>query len=176
MNPLIIEYGIQTEDSTHRIHVDVIGKKVFVYKTQNGIDAMPEPISIKCENDWNAGDYYIIYPKWANGMPTARGIRIKHTDIKGCISANIPEKLIPNNSAETTSEKGKAGVVIVVEMLQSGLLPLQFTVTEINDLQEQISGQDLHADKLLLQVKFDYGASQRGLFMQTHERNLYGMH
>ena len=166
----LYEYGIQTEKSTHRIHVDTDNKFVMVYRTQDGINVMPEPISIKNDDDWESGEYRIIKPKWAKGKPTARGIRILWNLIDGCDISRIPDSLIENIPTSSTSKKGRCALEISISMLRNGEIPIRFDVVEINDHKDQISGLDLQADKLMLQVKFDKGSFKRGLFMHVSLR------
>jgi hypothetical protein len=169
----LFEYGIHTENTTHRIHVDTQQGGVVIYKTAEGVAAMPPPISIQSPDDWEVAGYYLIKPQWAKGAVTARGIRIQWKDIKNARAIKIPESVTLEADANTTTEKGKVGVFVAKTMLGMGCIPIQFDIKEIDDKLEQISGNDLQADKLIIQVKFDMGCIKRGLFMQTHERNLY---
>jgi hypothetical protein len=169
----LYEYGIQSEKSTHRIHVDVKDKVIFIYKTKDGINALPEPIKIVNDDDWIRGGYYIVKQKLYNREPSARGIRIPYQKISSCMSIHIPESILIDD-CQTDSQRGVIGVRVAAGMLRMGLIPIQFDVSEINDKAQQISGLDLQADKLMIQVKYDWCCNERGLFLQTHEKNIEG--
>jgi hypothetical protein len=170
---LLFEYGIQTEDSTHRLHIDVKNMKAFIFSTPDGVTALPEPVSITSDDDWDAGDYYIIYPTWANGKPTARGIRIPPDRITGCTTVNIPGILSPLKavSFDTTSEKGRLAESIGLEMLKAGLIPISMNAEFVTVKDMQITGVDAYCQPVKMEIKHDYDCFHRGLFLQTHERN-----
>ena len=174
----LVEYGIQTEGTTHRIHVDVIRQVVFVYRTQDGIAAMPEPIGITCMDDWEANGYQLISPGWLKpedrGYATARGIRIPYKFIAECRGVRIPDVLPIDTAENGTTKKGREAVKIVTEMFKVGRIPLHIEIREVNTKSDQILGKDIDLDECVIQVKYDRACFERGLFMQTHEWNPYG--
>lgn len=175
----LFEYGIQTEDSSHRIHVDIYGRVLFIYKTIDGVAALPEPIRPVSESDWSINGYYLVsMDKRNNGFATARGIRVRYENINGCRMATIPDDLIGSDifSAKSTSAKGNSGVSIAYKMLERGLVPFPFIVREVNNKTDQIKGVDLSVNEMTIQIKFDGRAFERGLFLQTHEWNPRGEH
>jgi len=176
---MLHEYGIQTEDSTHRVHVDMMGKKLFIYKTIDGITRLPEPILIKSYDDWEKHPYRLVKPGWNKKIPTARGTRVFYKSISNCVDVCIPQDLIDNHdvsSYSTTSEKGRIATDIVISMMERGLVPFAITVKNIDDKKFQIRGIDLETTNFLIQVKYDYECESRGIFLQTHENNPYKMH
>ena len=174
----LYEYGIQTEGSTHRIHVDVVGKRIFIYKTSCGIAALPEPIIPVYEYDWEKNGYYLVKPSWSNRQPTARGIRLPYKNIVDCVSVRIPDNLLGGDDTRnySTSQKGNMAANIIIDMMERGYVPFAITVQNIDDKCDQIKGIDLQTTNFLIQVKFDMGCCERGLFIQTHERNIYNAH
>jgi len=174
------EYGIHTEDSTHRVHVDIVSKKIFIYKTANGVSILPEPISVKKDEDFEAGWYRLVRPRWNNFIPTARGVRVFYAKIEDCVSVDIPENFIeefmtPEDYTSTTA-KGEVATKIVIGMMDKGLVPFAISVQNIDDIKFQIKGVDLQTSNFLIQVKFDYDCFSKGLFLQTHEINPYKQH
>ena len=171
----LFEYGIHTEKTTHRIHVSSGDRKMFVYQTHEGIDAMPEPISIYKPLDWTASGYYLLASPQAKksnpGYATARGIRVPYNLIRNCRGINIPEHIVATTKDISTTGKGQLAVGIVIHMAAEGRLPIQFQIREINTKREQILGQDIDLSEAIIQVKHDGPAYEKGLFMQTHEWN-----
>lgn len=175
----LVEYGIQTEETTQRIHVDLENNFVLVYRTEQGLQAMPDPISICTVDDWEASGYYLVSPPWLKGsqigFATARGIRIPYTNIDGCRGARIPD-VMQNNCNGSTTSKGRAALRIVSKMLQEGRLPIFLNITEVDEYKDQILGKDIDLCEEVIQVKCDKTSYKRGLFMQTHEWNPNGAH
>lgn len=172
----LVEYGVHTEQTTHRLHVDTAAGKVIVFRTRDGVRAMPDPVRVASKHHWELGNYYLVAfgsPASPNGTryATARGCRISAAHIHEARDVTIPTQLLRERTAQTTSGKGVIAVRIVSVMLRHGLIPLAFDVKEVNEYAAQIRGVDLSLETMLLQVKYDDGCSTRGLFMQTHEWN-----
>lgn len=171
----LIEYGVQNEESTHRIHFDISCNSLVVYETYAGARALPEPVQVNNTDDWEVNGYYLVYPRYTHGIPTSRGIRIPYWEIGGSKVVDIPEWVVADLNTPTTnsdpSEKGKYAQVVVDRMMSEGYIPFKFKTHEIIDKNMQIKGIDLESNQLKIQIKFDYGCIERGLFLQTHESN-----
>lgn len=173
----LFEYGIQTEKTTHRIHVDINGY-VIIYKTECGIDAMPEPIHVSSYDEWEISGYYLLtqpnMPPGYGAFATARGVRVPYAMILNCRGVRIPPHIIPDIKRDTGA-KGREAIRIVAKMFEEGRIPLQCTIKEINKISDQILGRDIDIGESVIQVKHDFGCFSRGLFMQTHEWNPRGI-
>lgn len=178
MANLLVEWGIQTEDSTHHLHIDVWDNMAFIFPTSDGVNSLPDPVGCVNEEDWTASGYYIVYPKWANGYPTARGIRIQYSEINNCKAIKMPIHIDDNVDYDkmSTSEKGRLAEGISDMLLQAGAVPIQMSTVVVNAKDAQISGTDLTCNPIKIQIKFDRQCNKNGLFLQTHERNPYGWH
>lgn len=176
----LYEHGIHTERSDYRIHVGFNVKKVYVFPTKSGIEAMQS-------NNYDVG--YATQPG-AGGYATGRGYKVPWRDIKGCQEIPIPLftwerfRLI---SGDSTSIKGQKAVRICMEMFRQGLIPISLTVNEVKEEDLQLLGQDLIivSESTTVQVKCDVrcGGDKANwpkwtgnLFLQTHERNPFGMY
>ncbi len=176
----LVPYGIQNENSTHRVHLDATDDKLIVFETWAGIKALPEPVEVSSQDDWVANGYYLVKPQWNNYSPTARGIRVHYENITGALAIDIPPDFADvfdrPTSASDTSSKGQYAQALVDMMLQDGRIPIKFKTREIVNRLDQIRGIDLEAEPLSVQIKFDMGCYARGVFLQTHERNPYKFH
>ena len=170
----LFEYGIQSEETTHRIHVDPAGGFVYSFRTDDGVTALPEPVAVNDDSEWECNGYRLVCWRYDN-KATARGIRIPWLGLKGCVRYEIPEDLRwaywhPSNKA-TTSERGRAGENIALEMLKRGLISLIRNTSFVVSKRDQILGSDITEEKVTIQVKFDKYATRLGIFLQTHEWN-----
>jgi hypothetical protein len=178
MTDLLYEWGIQTEDSTHHLHIDVFSNMAFVFPTADGVDSLPDPISCVTDEDYTAGGYYVVYPKWANGYPTARGIRVPYTDINNCKAIKMPIKIkgIDDFDRLSTSAKGRLAEGIGQMLMERGDIPIQLNTIYVNAKDAQIFGTDITCNQIKIQIKFDRYCYKNGIFLQTHERNPNGWH
>ena len=171
-------YGIQSEKTTHRIHVDFDGCCLFIYKTENGVKALPDPIEPKEGDDFEKGGYKIVCPPWLKekdkNLATARGIRLPYENIIGCRIVEFPYSV--NTEEMTTSQKGQKAVDAVVYFFKEGMIPLHLNISEVLDKADQIKGKDIDLGDIVIQVKHDIACKKRGIFLQTHECNPYAMH
>lgn len=173
-------YGIQSEKTTHRIHVDFDGGAVFIYRTEDGIARLPHPILPTKNCEYEINDYYVIVPSWLKPedkekrLATSRGIRIPYTSIKNCQMVEFDERF--DTKQMTTTQKGAQAVKSVIELFSRGKLPLHLTVLEVRDRKDQILGKDIDIGNVVIQIKHDHHARANGLFLQTHECNPYKMH
>jgi hypothetical protein len=172
----LFEHGIQTERSTHRIHVDVQYGYVYLFRREDVLSVMPDPVSIVEPVDWIRSGYYLVSFR-KDKLATARGIRINHSDIPGCEKIAIPEDLMMNHvyaavyCETTTSQRGRIGEDITDEMFERGMIRIPGRMTKVIDRDGQIKGVDFVQESILPEVKFDKGCTVKGIFLQTHEWN-----
>jgi len=179
----LIEYGIQTEDSTHRVHIDAKNNWAFEFRTEAGIAALPpDPrnengIPVYWEND----DYYLLSylphdPSLLGDgrFATARGTRLLLADIDGCKAHEIPKDILlkcQNLPQSTTSERGRKGEKIYELMRRDGIF-----ILESGHSMPATLGADFIEPIRKVEVKWDWNCLVRGLFLQTHEWNPYRQH
>jgi len=176
MSQDLFDYGIQNEQSDIRVHVCPVARRVYVYPTDCGLQA------IEMGN----------YPQ-RNGYqrdvdePTARGYLVPPFDIEKCVGLTFRSTAwdkINFQSTDDTSEKGIKAIQLVKGMLRQGLFPAPFLGREVTDKDIQIDGTDIIVNSngsasgiLRLQVKCDYPGGEKSLggtgnlFLQTAERN-----
>ena len=172
-NRQLVRYGILDEKTDYRIHVGVEAKIIYIFPTAAGREAV------------ESGRYKMIpVHRQINGekIQTARGCRVPPVHIEGLRQVPIPDDIIarfPISRADGTSAKGRNAEAIVRAMISENLLlvPMR-AVTNIDDPQAQIRGEDIKMTPPSIQVKCDYLAGRilsdgtmDGLFMQTHECN-----
>lgn len=175
----LAEYGIQTEKSDIRVHVCPRIKRVYVYPTSAGLDAV------------NSGRYE-KRPAYQPGYigKTAEGFLVPPDEIAFCAEIKIRGAVwekVDIRKEESTSVKGEKAVRIVKGMLKHGLCPIPTPNQEVKEYEMQISGADILVRKgerqeVKIQVKCDYegGCKKIGgtgnLFLQTAEINPLGMY
>ena len=172
----LIKYGIQTEDSHIRVHVCPVVKRVYVYPTITGVEAI------------ESGKF----PKVAGYQtdhegPTAEGYLVPPFAIRKCVGLVFSERAWQKfrfSRDDALSVKGDKATRLVLAMLREGLLPLPRVAREVKDRDLQIQGMDIvvpaqvvMGEDIRIQVKCDYdgGENQLGgtgnLFMQESEYN-----
>lgn len=164
--PYLIEYGIHTEDSDIRAHCSPSTMKVYVYRTKAGLEALSKK-------------EYKVKPAFQPGVsgPTATGWLVPPGDIPGLRTIPLgPTWWKKFHKEDSTSNKGKAAVELVVELLKIGHFPLWISAGESSDSDVQIKGTDIVIfARKKIQVKCDWHAgdpSKSGcLFLQQSERN-----
>lgn len=168
-NLVLVDYGIQNERSDLRLHVCFLVKRIYVYQTRFGVEAVES-------------GRYIQRPVYINGKLTAEGYLVPPMDIKSCIECEPKAYLwevVSMNPKMTTSEKGRAAVSIAAEALRRGLVPIPVLIDEVTDYDTQIGGTDIivHGGSKI-QVKCDYRGGRKelggtgNLFLQVAERNI----
>ena len=174
----LVAYGIQTEETTHRIHVDVKNKRAFTYKTVDGVRALPDPVIPGSDKEFTVSGYYTVSPPWLKdsdkGIATARGVRVPYSEIPNCRVSAFSADIDTGNMS--TTDKGKIAVEIVQRLFKVGKIPLHLDVIDVDNRSDQIKGKDIDIGNVVIQVKHDAGCAERGLFLQTHESNPYSMH
>jgi|JI10StandDraft_1071094.scaffolds.fasta_scaffold950452_1 hypothetical protein len=169
----LVEHGIQNEQSDIRIHVCVIARRLYVFKTKNALKAIGTGL-------------YKARPAYQNvkgaSQQTAMGYVIPWNKIEGCTPVQLPEQLLKENPIHANDKldvKGKNARVIAVKLLEEGRLPIPLNVSIVaENTKEQIEGTDLVADvKLRIQVKCDFKGGNRdlggtgNLYLQISEAN-----
>lgn len=173
-NTRLVNYGIQNEESDLRCHVCVLAQKVYVYKTNNGAEAIKllPPTRERTVK--------------TNGIVTARGFLTKPSEINGIESLLLDEECLRNANIllyDTPTQKGNKAVMIARRLLGMGRFPLlPVTANLVTDKDLQIKGTDIEVTlsvSVRIQVKCDYkGGVGNGctgfLFLQTKECNPFG--
>lgn len=167
-NTNLVNYGIQTESSDIRVHVSISTRRVYIYKTRAGVEAIA------------SGEFDSVPVRTGNYV-TAIGHKVPPAKIQGCKAITIPDRLLDDtciSEQSNTSAKGRAAIRIVKEMLKAGLIPLDLSVNEITDEAIQISGLDIIVKgQVKIQVKCDWRGGPKtwggtgNLFLQTQECN-----
>lgn len=174
-NQLLVEYGIQTEQSDLRAHVCVQARCVYVYPTQSGLKALQSDVyPLRDVHTWVAGKRVL----------TARGYLVPPSAIRGCTPIPVPRwRVAAIFEDEPTTRKGQKCLHVVRRLLEMGLVPLPASTRVIERVDLQVQGMDiLVALNARIQVKCDYrgGAKELGgtgnLFLQVAECNPLGSH
>lgn len=167
----LTEYGIMNENSDIRAHVGPLSQQVFVYKTNDGKEALKKYIfSGGIERSGGQPGY--------NGF-TFKGyaVPIKYFDDLKIINLDI--EWFMNYKKDLPLElKGRLAVSTVHKLLDNGMFPLWCKGVETSNKQIQISGEDVRVNGIWkIQVKNDEKAGtidsggSGNLFLQTHESN-----
>lgn len=169
VEPTLFEYGIRTENSDVRAHVCVLARKVYAFRTKDGVTLL------------DTGNY-TLKPAYQTGVVgrTTLGapIPIKHFPDLRVIK--LPGWEIWSAFTETarTSEKGRLAVQVVVDLLSRGGFPLWVIASDDDRKSIQIKGTDIVVfARQKIQVKCDYKGGEGhkdctgNLFIQTAERN-----
>jgi len=167
--PELVEFGIQNEGSDLRAHVCVLARKVYVYPTIYGVEAI------------NTGRYI---PRTATqpgvSIQTAKGYAVPWRDIRQClpISADNVIEAMNFDERDSTSAKGEKAAQVVERLLRKGWFPLPAQPQMAKSLSLQRSGVDIIiSGNWRIQVKCDYRGGEPkppctgNLFLQTHELN-----
>jgi hypothetical protein len=172
-NTKLVDYGIQNEGSDIRAHVCVNAKVVYVYPTSEGIAAIER-------------GRYTPRPVYTGQIQTATGYAVPPSNINRCLPVNVKSLFVkyPINFSDSTSEKGRKAVQIVIDMLRIGYFPFFVAAEEVTDQNLQIEGTDIYVNaRMKIQVKCDFegGEPKRdgakgervtgNLFLQTAECN-----
>ena len=180
MKPVeLYNYGIQNEDSTLRAHVCPKVRRVYIFPTKCGLEAIKDGKGCP-KNGYQPNVEYA----------TGYGYCVPPFDIKGCVSLQF------NNSAwdkmkfcsdDSTSDKGNKAARLVKAMLLNGLFPLPLPRSAQDQLPAdiEIKGTDiivhLCGGTFKIQVKCDFNGGEKklggtgNLYLQTAEINPLGM-
>jgi hypothetical protein len=167
-------HGIQSENASIRVHIDVYHCKAMVFFVEDAIDWMERlgfPISkIIKPSDWVVGGYRFVRDK--NGKVTARGIRakisnsfyIKIHDIDCCAMSD----------AIGLVRKGMEGEKIFKHNFRQYIVRSAMHAENISGFDYVVKGPFVGSHPIIIhkaQVKYDKRSFTRGVFLQTHENN-----
>jgi len=168
-NTKLVDYGIQNEESDIRAHVSVTTKRVYVFETQSGRNAIEE-------------NEYECVPTYTNGIITARGYKVPPRDIEGLRAIPIPSDVFNRaqfNLKDRTGKKGRKAVFVVRELIKRGMMSTVLNVQDVQDKDMQIKGTDVLVKEAKVQVKCDWKSGPRAwggtgnLYLQIAECNPY---
>ena len=178
-NTRLVEHGIQTEQSDLRAHVCPVARKVYVYPTKRGLEAI------------DSGKFRSV-PGYQDGIKTAtaKGYLVPPFEIKECVAISLRAEAwdyLKFSEHDTLSSKGHKAEKLILQMLKRGLFPVPALPDTVTDKDIQIRGADiiikagkLTRDDIVIQVKCDYRGGERSdggtgnLFLQTEECNPFG--
>lgn len=167
--PTLFNYGIRTENSDVRAHVCVLARKVYAFRTRDGVNLL------------DTGKY-CLKPAYQPGVVgrTALGAPIPIKDFPDLRVIKLPcwERWNDFSETDRTSEKGRLAVQIIVDLLARGGFPLWVIASDDDRKGIQIKGTDIVVfARQKIQVKCDYKGGEGhtsctgNLFIQTAERN-----
>lgn len=175
-NTKLVDYGIQNEGSHIRAHVCPTARRVYVYPTESGVEAV------------KSGQYR-KEPGYQEGVtaPTALGYLVPPFDLRRCVALSFNGNVwdsLDLQKGSTTTQKGNTAVRLVVQMLKGGLFPISVPAYEITDKDLQIKGADvivkggsITKDDIVIQVKCDFDGGEKelggtgNLYLQVAECN-----
>ena len=177
----MIDYGIQNEHSHIRAHVCPKAKRVYVYPTSCGLEAI-------------ATKAFRKVPGYQPGVTvaTSEGYLVPPFSIRKCSAVKINNGAwdhLSFSDSDDLGTKGKKAERLVKQMVLNGLLPIPALGESVNDTDIQISGGDIlvranaiRKDDIVIQVKCDYRGGEKelggtgNLFLQVAEINPLGIH
>ena len=169
----LINHGIHNEESQLRVHVCPLVRRIYVFPTQCGIDALDKGIP---KNGYQTGIDY----------PTAYGKCVPPFAIKKCVALQVNPSVWEYwkfKETESTSEKGEKAAKLIKAMILEGMFPLPIAVGARDELPMSIDikGTDIlvfiKGGIIRLQVKCDYRGGEKelggtgNLYLQTAECN-----
>lgn len=173
-NTVLVKYGIEEENSDHRVHVCGLFNIAYSFKSE-------EMLEFINANTFKARDVS------SYGIVTAKGflVPIKKASQVGVIKEHILPSYIwtPCNKESSEKNKGIWAVGVAKKSIENNIVTFDSSIQtkEINTLVEQINGKDILVvnNKISVQVKCDLRACYRhhhengtgNLFIQTHECN-----
>ena len=172
-NTTLVEHGIQTELSDIRAHICPRERRVYIFPTQAGIEAIDS-------------QRYVVKEAHQEGTDviTARGCWVPPMEIRRCISLAFRDSAwnkLQFRDGDSLSEKGSKALKLVLGIIRAGLFPGSLSGEKVQDLAWDIRGMDIiirarHMPERIVQVKCDYAGGRSGLFLQLEECNPLGRH
>lgn len=175
-NTVLVEHGIQTEQSNIRAHVCPKAKRIYVYPTWRGVDVIK-----------SGGYRYVDAHQPGVIVTTAKGYLVPPFDIRDCVSISVNNGVwewLAFSDDDSLRDRGRKATQLVLQMIKRGLFPIPAIGTEITDKDIQISGTDIlirsgaiTQQDIIIQVKCDYPGGERelggtgNLFLQIAECN-----
>ncbi len=173
----LVNYGIQNEESHIRAHVCPRVKRIYVFPTASGIEAL------------KAGEFKVAYQPGVEGH-TGEGKAVPIWRIKRMVSLELNPRtwqIYEFSQDMSTSEKGALAVRLVKALIETALFPLPIGGGNAADALAQsveVAGTDIivtiGASHCRVQVKCDWSGGDAVLggtgnvFLQTAERNPLG--
>ena len=172
----LIDYGIHNEQSHIRAHVCPKARRIYVYPTQRGVEAILTGEFIKVNG-------------FQDGVsdPTSEGFLVPPFSIRECISICVNNNVwdyFDFSDADDTTVKGNKAEKMIFGMIKRGLFPIPALCEIVNDKDIQISGGDIfikpnaiRKNEIIIQVKCDFPGGERSLggsgnlFIQIAESN-----
>ena len=178
-NTVLVQYGIQTEQSDLRAHVGVLAGKVYVYSTVKGLATLQAGIQ---QGIYAPRGAYTEVGHRGEKLQTATGYPVPVGHIKHmAIEAAALIKAQGFAETDSTTVKGDKAVAVVQALLRHGLFSLPTASEIVTDVQMQRSGLDVVVrGQWRIQVKCDWrcGTGAPGctgnLFLQVAECNPFG--
>ena len=146
-NTGLVEYGIEDETTDYRAHVCPLVRRVYVFETKSGIEAVKESglesvaVYSACAKHWgHKPDCPICSGK--GKVLTALGFPVPVTTIPGVVEVSLPREWWEKagiDESQSTSEKGDRAVRIVAGMIKTGRFPFMVSQEFITDRDIQIS-------------------------------------
>ncbi len=182
-NTKLIEHGIQNEHSHLRAHVCPKARKVYIFPTVRGLEAIQSG-KYPHRNGYQQGV----------ATPTAGGYLVPPMEINQCIAVSLrpvtwDALCFPGgNDQASLRQKGRTATRLVMAMIKSGLFPIPAIGTEIDETNLQIEGTDIiiragaiWQRDIVIQVKCDYPGGEKpggtgNLYLQTEECNPFAIY
>ena len=170
---LLHEFGIQTEDSHVRAHVCPVVRRIYVYPTAKGVEALQH------------GKEALAYQAGVEGA-TANGVLVKPFNIEQCVCLQMNNSVwdfIDFRETDDLAIKGRKAANLIEKMLRVGLFPLPVGIIIDPNVSKaiQIEGGDVFVwtkkGCVKIQVKCDFRGGEKYLggtgylYLQTAERN-----
>jgi hypothetical protein len=181
-NTELVDYGIQNEQSDIRVHVCPKARRVYVFPTECGVEAV------------RSGQYRLVEGRQKGvDVPTSMGYLVPPLEIEGCAAICLRDVTwadLDFTDTDTLEQKGRKATRLVKGMLRKRRLPIPMEgEVRATDITEERQGQDIiltvkrsgALKSLRIQVKCDYpGGEGEGctgnLFLQVQECNPLGIH
>lgn len=171
-NRVLLPHGILTETSDIRCHVCPKVRRIYIFPTPAGIEAIQN------------GNYRLLEGRQegTDGV-TARGYNVPPADIKKCVAIAIAERAwshLDFQPSDSLSLKGRKALRLAKGMIEQGLFPLPGLTGCDAGFELDIKGMDIivttAVQRRTIQVKCDFlGGDPElggfGLFLQVEECN-----
>lgn len=166
----LFAYGILQEQSDIRAHVGVLSRCVYVFQTRLARELLSTneyeqaPAKQPGVNGWTANGWKVPWKE----IPDIRRLPFISYDWSVF------------READSTSDKGRKAVDVVIALMKKGRFPLWLDAEESDNVKIQLKGTDIVLfNRKRIQVKCDWrcgeGAGCTGnIYLQSAERNPLG--
>lgn len=167
-NRTLVEHGILNEESDYRVHVCVDVRRIYVFPTKAGADAV------------RSGRYRerSVYDE---RVETARGFLVPPLEIADVDEIILPDdvvEMVGFSRSDSTPDKGRKAERAFSICMERGLVRLPVRQAPVRDRETQLRGLDVVVSMgWAIEVKCDYYGGPRelggsgSLYLQTHECN-----